>query len=44
MPFSNTKGEGYEDKIAELFAKELGLPVKYYYFASGSPLSQYVTL
>jgi len=32
MPFSNTKGEGYEDKIAELFAKELGLPVKYYSF------------
>ena len=32
MPFSNTKGEGYEDKIAELFAKELGLPVKYYFF------------
>lgn len=32
MPFSNTKGEGYEDKIAELFAKELGLKVEYYSF------------
>lgn len=32
MPFSNAKGDGYEDKIAELFAKELGLPVTYYSF------------
>lgn len=32
LPFSNTKGEGYENKIAELFAKELGLPVTYYSF------------
>jgi mxaJ protein len=32
LPFSNTKGEGYEDKIAELFAKELGLPVQSYTF------------
>jgi quinoprotein dehydrogenase-associated probable ABC transporter substrate-binding protein len=32
MPFSNTKGEGYEDKIAQLFAKDLGLPVTYYSF------------
>ena len=32
LPYSNSKGEGYEDKIAELFAKELGLPLKYYFF------------
>lgn len=29
MPFSNLKGEGIENKIAELFAKDLGLPVTY---------------
>lgn len=32
MPFSNLKGEGYENKLAELFARELGLPVEYYSF------------
>lgn len=32
LPYSNSKGEGYEDKIAELFAKELGLPLKYFFF------------
>ena len=32
LPYSNSRGEGYEDKIAELFAKELGLPLKYYFF------------
>jgi len=32
MPFSNTKGEGYEDKIAQLFAKSLGMQVQYYSF------------
>lgn len=32
MPFSNAKAEGYEDKIAQLFAKDLGLPVTYYTF------------
>lgn len=30
MPFSNTKGEGIENKIAELFANKLALPVEYY--------------
>lgn len=29
MPFSNDKGDGIENKIAELFAKDLGLPVAY---------------
>jgi mxaJ protein len=32
LPFSNTKGEGYENKIAELFARELQLPVTYFSF------------
>lgn len=31
VPFSNTKGEGYENKLAELFAKSMGLPLEYYY-------------
>ncbi|HET8747691.1 MAG TPA: substrate-binding domain-containing protein [Ramlibacter sp.] len=32
LPFSNTTGEGFENKIAELFARDLGLPVTYYSF------------
>ena len=32
LPFSNNKREGYENKIAELFAKELGLPVEYTWY------------
>jgi quinoprotein dehydrogenase-associated probable ABC transporter substrate-binding protein len=32
IPFSNEKGEGFENKIAELLAKELGLPVSYTWF------------
>ena len=32
LPFSSTQGVGIENKIAELFAKELGLPVEYYSF------------
>lgn len=32
LPYSNSKGEGYEDKIAQLFAAELGLPLKSYFF------------
>jgi len=32
LPFSNTKGEGIENKIAELFGRALGLPVTYYSF------------
>lgn len=32
LPFSNLRSEGIENKIAELFAKELGLPVEYYSF------------
>lgn len=33
LPFSNQKGEGYENKLAELFGRELGLPVETYYHA-----------
>ncbi|MEJ8838873.1 substrate-binding domain-containing protein [Ramlibacter sp. AN1133] len=32
MPFSNLAGEGFENKIAELFGRDLGLPVTYYSF------------
>jgi quinoprotein dehydrogenase-associated probable ABC transporter substrate-binding protein len=32
LPFSNIRGEGIENKIAELFGKALGLPVTYYSF------------
>jgi len=32
LPFSNVKGEGIENKIAEVFGKSLGLPVVYYSF------------
>jgi mxaJ protein len=32
LPFSNTRGEGLENKLAELFGRALGLPVSYYSF------------
>jgi quinoprotein dehydrogenase-associated probable ABC transporter substrate-binding protein len=32
MPFSNTKHEGFENKIAEIIADELGVPVEYTWF------------
>jgi quinoprotein dehydrogenase-associated probable ABC transporter substrate-binding protein len=32
MPFSNQKGEGFENKIADIFADELGVPVEYTWF------------
>ncbi len=32
LPFSNTHGEGIENRIAEVFGKALGLPVTYYSF------------
>lgn len=32
LPFSNLKGEGFENRIAELFARDLGLPLAYYSF------------
>jgi quinoprotein dehydrogenase-associated probable ABC transporter substrate-binding protein len=39
LPFSNDKGEGFENKIAELFAKKLGRPLVYYYWPQ---LNQFV--
>jgi quinoprotein dehydrogenase-associated probable ABC transporter substrate-binding protein len=32
IPFSNDKSEGFENKIAELLAKEMGVPVTYTWF------------
>jgi mxaJ protein len=32
LPFANDKGEGFENRIAELFAKKLALPVQSYSF------------
>ena len=32
LPFSNRAGEGFENKIAELVASELGVPVRYTWF------------
>jgi len=32
LPFSNTKGEGIENRIADVFGKALNLPVTYYSF------------
>ena len=33
LPFTNQKGEGFENKIAEFIAKKLGEPVEYTWFA-----------
>ena len=33
LPFSNQLGEGYENKIAELFGREMGLPVETFFYA-----------
>lgn len=32
LPFSNDGGQGFENKIAELFGRDLGLPVTYFSF------------
>ena len=32
LPFANLKGEGFENRIAELFAQKLGLPVQNFAF------------
>ena len=32
LPYSNKEGEGFENKIAELLAKDLGLPIEYTWF------------
>src|SRR5207253_10474228 len=33
LPFTNDKGEGFENKIAELVAKEMGADLQYYWHA-----------
>lgn len=35
LPYSDEKGEGFENKIAEIFADELGRPVEYTWFPQG---------
>ena len=32
MPFSNERGEGFENKIAEIVAAEFGIPIEYTWF------------
>lgn len=32
MPFTNRAGEGFENRLAELFAEKLGRPVEYFWF------------
>ncbi len=32
LPFSNQEGQGFENKIAELFAEKLGVPLRYEWF------------
>src|SRR5471032_922213 len=32
LPFSNEKGEGFENRIAQILGKELGLPVRTVFF------------
>ena len=33
LPFSNAKGEGFENRIAELIAQELGAKLQYFWWA-----------
>ena len=35
LPFSDDKGDGFENKLAELFAKKLGKSISYTYFPLG---------
>jgi quinoprotein dehydrogenase-associated probable ABC transporter substrate-binding protein len=35
LPFSNRKGEGFENRIAQLVASELKVPVRYYFAPQG---------
>ncbi|QRG08153.1 quinoprotein dehydrogenase-associated putative ABC transporter substrate-binding protein [Xanthobacter dioxanivorans] len=35
MPYSSTAGEGFENKIAEIVADELKVPVRYYFMPQG---------
>jgi len=36
LPFSNDKGEGFENKIAELLAGKLGVPVRYTWYPNST--------
>ena len=36
MPFSNAEGEGFENKLAELIAAKLDLPLEYVWFPEGT--------
>lgn len=33
MPFSNSEGQGFENRLAELVAKDLGVPLRYVWWA-----------
>src|SRR4051794_5090596 len=33
LPFSNSRGEGFENRIAQLIARDLGTKVSYYWWA-----------
>jgi mxaJ protein len=35
MPFSNRQGQGFENRIAEILADELGVPLRYYWLSQG---------
>jgi hypothetical protein len=35
MPFANANGDGFENRIADLFAKKLALPVQSYASRNG---------
>ncbi len=32
MPLSNNKGEGFQNKVAEILAKGMGVPLEYYWY------------
>ncbi|WP_343713492.1 substrate-binding domain-containing protein [Inquilinus sp.] len=36
LPFSNDKGEGFENRIAELLAQKLGVPVRYTWYPNST--------
>ena len=36
LPFSNDKGEGFENKIAELLGQKLGVPVRYTWYPNST--------
>src|SRR3569623_2125359 len=39
LPFSNDKGEGFENKIAELIGKKLGMSIRYSWIRPSRTLS-----